>query len=154
MQRRHFMAAASAGIAGVVTQSTLGQQPAKAKPDDDADDHETPMQKCADECYDCAQECDACANHCMEMVAKGKQDHLKTLRSCMDCADICRAAGAAAARSGVYSVTICKACAEVCEACAVACEKHKDDKMMAECAKACRDCAKECKNMVSHAAHA
>jgi hypothetical protein len=153
MQRRHFMAVAGTGIAGVVTNSALGQASAKAKPGD-YDARDTAMQKCADECYDCAQECDACAMHCAEMIAKGKQDHISTLRSCVDCADICRAAGAASARSGVHAAMICKACAEVCDACAAACEKHKDDERMAKCAKACRDCAKECKNMVSHAAHA
>jgi hypothetical protein len=149
MQRRHFMAVAGAGIAGAVTNSALSQQESKSKSGGDS-----AMQKCATECYDCAQECDGCAMHCAEMIAKGKQDHISTLRSCVDCADICRAAGASSARNGVYAAMICKACAEVCDACAAACEKHKDDERMAKCAKACRDCAKECKAMVSHAAHA
>ena len=148
MQRRHFMAVAGAGIAGAVTNSAMSQQESKSKSHGDSG-----MQKCAAECYDCAQECDSCAMHCTEMVAKGKQDHISTLRSCLDCADICRAAGASSARSGVHSATICKACADVCEACAAACEKHKDDDLMAKCAKACRECAKECRNMVPHGAH-
>lgn len=152
MQRRHFITAAGAGLAGAVSRSALGQQEAKDKSKDD--DHKSPMQECADECYDCAQECDLCAMHCAEMLAKGMKEHIATLRSCVDCADICRAAGAASARSGVYAAIICKTCAEVCDACAAACEKHKDNEVMAKCAKACRECAKECKAMASHAPHA
>ena len=150
MQRRHFMAAAGAGMAGALTTSTFGAQ-AESKPHSSGKEAK---RECADECYDCAEECDACANHCLELVVKGKPDHKKTLQSCLDCADVCRAAGAASARSGPHAALICKACADVCEACATACEKHSDDEMMAECAKACRECAKECKNMVAHAAHA
>lgn len=151
MQRRHFMAAAGAGIAGAVANSAMAQSEPKSKAHTSG---MQAMQKCAAECYDCAQECDACAMHCAEMLGKGKQDHMKTLQSCVDCADVCRAAGAISARNGIYAAMVCKTCAEVCEACAAACEKHPDNEVMAKCAKACRDCAKECKNMVSHTAHA
>lgn len=145
MQRRHFIAAAGAGLAGAVANSAFGQSDALSK--------SSSMQQCATECYDCAQECDTCAAHCADMLAKGKHDHLATLRSCADCSDICRAAGAASARGGVHAALICKACGDVCEACATSCEKHPDNEVMTRCAKACRDCATECKNMVKHAVH-
>jgi hypothetical protein len=108
---------------------------------------------CAKACDDCARICDACAAHCADMLAEGKKDHRKTVRTCADCADICRAAGSVTARTGPFADTICTACAEACKRCGDACEAHKSDAMMAKCAEECRRCEKACRDMLKHLAH-
>lgn len=105
---------------------------------------------CAKACDDCARHCDACAAHCAEMLAAGKKDHLKTVRTCADCAAICRAAGAVTARSGPFSDLICTSCADACKRCGEACDAHKDNEMMAKCAEECRRCEKACRDMLKH----
>jgi hypothetical protein len=114
------------------------------------DKHSKHYMDCAKACDDCARICDACAAHCIKMVADGRKEHLRTARSCCDCAVVCRAAASITAHMGVYSETICTACADVCKRCGEECEKFKDDDMMKKCAEECRNCEKACREMLKH----
>src|SRR5262249_37263857 len=74
------------------------------------EEKEAMYEHCAKVCHDCERACDGCANHCAHLLAEGKKEHLRTLRSCQDCATHCSAAACITARKGLYSDTICKAC--------------------------------------------
>src|SRR5437762_3344133 len=100
--------------------------------------HSGPFMDCAKACDDCARMCDACGAHCTHLVAEGKKEYLHTLRTCQDCATHCSAASCITARHGPFSDLICQACAEACKRCGDACDKHKDDELMKQCADECR----------------
>jgi hypothetical protein len=117
-----------------------------------ADEHHEAFEKCAKACTDCQRECDHCAAHCAKMLAEGKKDHLKTLRTCQDCATHCAAAAGIVARMGPFSDLICTACAEACARCGKACERFPDDKHMKRCAEECFRCEKACREMLKHTA--
>jgi hypothetical protein len=86
------------------------------------------------------------------LLADGKADHLKTLRTCQDCATHCAAAAGIVARKGPFSDLICTACAGACRRCGDACEKHSHDRVMKECADECRKCERACRDMLGHTA--
>ena len=124
--------------------------------DDKEKDHEHHAgkhDKCAKACSACQQGCASCFDHCVKLVAKGNKDHAVTVRTCADCGQVCALAATLTAGNSPMAVPVCEACAKCCDNCAAACEKFKDDKHMAMCAKMCRDCAKECREMVKHAGH-
>lgn len=115
------------------------------------DHHHAMFMDCAKACGQCALACDACSAHCAHMVADGKKDHFKTLRTCQDCAAICGTAACVTAKAGPFSDLICTACAEACKRCGDACAKHAHDEMMNKCAEECRRCEKACRDMLKHA---
>ena len=86
-----------------------------------------------------------------DLLAKGKKDHLRTLRTCQDCATHCGAAACITVRKGPFSDLICTACADACNRCGKACEKFKDDEHMKKCAEECFKCEKACREMLKHA---
>ena len=136
------------GSAAVVAMTT---SQAKAEADDHP--HSEHFTKCAKACADCQVSCDSCFHHCAVLVAKGDKDHVKTMHTCVDCAECCKLAATLSARSSPFAKHACECCAKCNDECATACEKFKDDKHMAACAKACRDCAKACRAMIKHLAH-
>lgn len=117
---------------------------------DDEHHHDAVYKKCATACTDCQKECDSCAAHCANMLAEGKKDHLRSLRTCQDCATHCSAAACIVARKGPFADLICKACAEACKRCGNECEKFKEDAHMRKCAESCRKCENACREMLSH----
>jgi hypothetical protein len=110
-----------------------------------------PYQDCAKACGECALQCDICAAHCAKMLAEGHKDHLKTLQSCQDCATVCASAACIMARTGPYSMDICRACADVCKKCGDECAKFSSDATMKRCADECRQCEKACRDMLASA---
>ena len=118
-----------------------------------SDKHATAFMDCARACGSCAGICDACTAHCARLLAEGKKEHFKTLRTCQDCATICAAAACVTARGGPFSDAICTACAESCKRCGEACAKFKDDDSMRRCAEECSKCEKACRTMLEHAKH-
>jgi hypothetical protein len=137
LQTRLVLGAALAALALAVSSGRAGH-------------HDEAFQQCARACGECARICEACADHCARLVAEGKKDHLKTLRTCQDCATHCAAAARIMARQGPFSDLICTACAEACARCGKACEGFPDDAMMKKCAEECRKCEKECRKMLEH----
>jgi hypothetical protein len=115
--------------------------------------HGEQLMACAKACVDCQLQCSTCLDHCAGLLADGKKEHAKTMRTCADCADCCALAAKVTARGGPFAATACDACAKCCDDCAAACEKFPDDKHMAGCAKSCRDCAKACREMIKHLSH-
>ena len=88
-------------------------------------------------------------------MAQGKKEHFITLQTCQDCATLCSAAASIMAREGLFSDTICKACAEACARCAKECEKHAaHDAEMKRCGEACRKCELACREMLTHLSEA
>ena len=88
------------------------------------------LSSCIEACTATAKTSHACANHCREM------GHMKDSVSLMEqCAHQCEKT-VSAMKSGSHEH--CLECAEACAKCAKECEKHEDDKMMTECAVACR----------------
>src|SRR6516165_291602 len=69
------------------------------------------MEKCLKECARCAKECESCLTHCVYLVADGKKEHVRTLRTCNDCGDMCAMAGKFVARDGPFMNQMCDACA-------------------------------------------
>jgi hypothetical protein len=112
--------------------------------------HMKVFEDCAKACATCAGECEHCMTHCVKLVAEGKKDHVKTLRTCADCAEVCVAAGRIVARHGPFAHLICEPCAKACAECGKACEAFRDDPVMARCARACRDCERACREMLKH----
>src|SRR5262249_39007845 len=112
--------------------------------------HDSHFMDCAKACHACARECDACGAHCAKLIAEGKKEHLKTLKTCQDCGTFCSAAACITARSGPFSDLICKSCADACKRCGDACSKYKTDEMMKRCADECYRCEKACKEMLKH----
>jgi hypothetical protein len=106
------------------------------------------MDKCMKECARCAKECASCFQHCVHMVADGKKEHVRTLRTCNDCGDMCAMAGKLVARDGAFMNAMCEACAKACDGCGAECTKFPHDEHMTKCAQACKDCAKACREMV------
>jgi hypothetical protein len=135
-------ALAFTAVLGLIA-ATSAQQGSK-EPHDHAYDH------CARACNDCELICNACATHCAHLVAEGKKDHLRTMRTCQDCATHCAVAAKITASKGPFSDLICTACAEACKRCGEACDQHKDDPMMKKCADECRKCEKACRDMLQH----
>jgi len=135
-----------------------GEKENKAQPDKkvqgkgDHQAHHAMLEKCAKACNDCQRICDACARHCTHLVAEGKKEHVKTLRTCQDCASFCATAAQIVSRGGPFADLICKGCAEACNRCGKACKEHSDD-MMQKCAEECARCEKACQEMVQHAGH-
>lgn len=102
---------------------------------------------CAKACTDCQTACDNCFRHCAGKVMGGDKDQHATMALCLGCADSCRFASSLAARHNPLACHAVECCIKCCADTAAACEKFPDDKVMAECAKACRECAKACKTM-------
>ena len=120
---------------------------------DDAPDHSAhahAFEHCAKACGDCQRACDSCSTHCQHLVAQGKKEHQRTLRTCLDCATHCSAAAQITARQGPFSDLICTACAEACAKCGKECEKFNEDEHMKKCAEECRRCEKACREMLQH----
>jgi hypothetical protein len=136
-------------LAGVLALSADASAPG-GREKGEAGHHKVMFRKCAEACHRCQRECISCGHHCAELVAEGKRDHLKTLRSCQDCATICAAAAQIVSREGPYSGIMCKACAEACDKCERACREFREDRHMKECAEECRHCEKECREMLRH----
>jgi hypothetical protein len=109
------------------------------------------MEKCLKECARCAKECESCLSHCTDLVADGKREHVRTLRTCNDCGDMCAMAGKLIARNGAFMNPMCEACRKACDGCGAECAKYPHDEHMARCAQACKDCAKACKDMLQAA---
>jgi hypothetical protein len=153
LQRREF-AALSAAAAALSLQATAFGQGSEKKADERSGHSQHKMfQECAAACNACQQECDSCARHCAEALAQGKEDHLKTLRTCIDCAEFCSAAARIVAAEGPFSDLICESCAEACARCGKACEQFPNDEHMKRCAEECRKCEKACRDMLKHAQH-
>ena len=110
-----------------------------------AADHSKHLKQCAKTCAECQTICDSCYDHCLSLLAEGKKEHEQTARLCADCAECCKTCATLCARQSPLAKQMLECCQSCCEECAQACEKFKDDKHMAECAKSCRECAKECK---------
>jgi hypothetical protein len=117
------------------------------------DTHHEHSIKCAKVCADCQVSCDACFHHCAALVAKGRNEHVKTMHACVDCAEFCALSSKLCARQSPYSAAACDACAKTCDDCAKECERFKDDNHMVACAKSCRDCAASCRTMIEHLKH-
>ncbi|MBY0524716.1 MAG: four-helix bundle copper-binding protein [Gemmataceae bacterium] len=148
MNRRKALGALGAtaiGLTALPTGLVRAEQGADAQ-------HEN-MMKCAKMCADCQISCDMCFHHCAELLTKGTKEHAKTMHLCIDCAECCSTASRLVARSSPLAAAACECCAKCNDECAAACEKFKDDKHMAACAKSCRDCAKSCREMIKHLAH-
>ena len=75
------------------------------------------MEACLKECGRCAAECEMCFDHCSHMVAEGKKEHLRTLKTCIDCGDFCALAGKIIARHGAFTNLTCEAFAKACDVC-------------------------------------
>ena len=89
-----LVALASSAVALVVCLGAAGlsaQKEPPPKPGGGPAHHEM-FDRCAKACNDCQRICDACSQHCGHLVAAGKKEHMKTLRTCQDCADACAAA--------------------------------------------------------------
>ncbi len=112
--------------------------------------HHEMFERCAKACNDCQRICDACGTHCAHLIAQGKKEHLKTLRTCQDCASFCATASQIVARGGPFADLICTSCAEACVRCGKACEEHRSDMMMRQCAEECRRCEQACREMLKH----
>jgi hypothetical protein len=117
------------------------------------DMHGEHFDKCAKACADCQLACSSCAAHCAGLLADGKKEHGKTLRTCLDCADHCAAAAQIVSRRGPFSDLICKACADACARCGKACAQHSADAHMKACADECRRCEKACRTMIEQTGH-
>jgi len=144
--RRHFTAIAPlatlAGSWGIM--GLLADEPKSAE-----HHHATAeMDACMKACARCAKECESCFTHCTNLVAEGKKEHLRTLRTCNDCGDMCAMAGKLVARGGPFMNAMCEACAKACDGCGAECAKSPHDEHMTRCADACKDCAKACREMV------
>ena len=118
--------------------------------DESHSEHAATFDRCAKACNDCQRACDSCATHCANLVASGRKEHLKTLKTCQDCASFCATAAQIVARQGAFTDLICKSCAEACARCGKACEQHPDDKHMKMCAEQCRACEQACREMLKH----
>lgn len=144
MRRHHIVTAALAvGLAGGFGVLRLAA--------DEPQHHQhgaAEMEKCLKECARCARECESCFNHCTHLVAEGKKEHVRTLKTCNDCGDMCALAGKLVARNGVFMNAMCEACAKACDGCGAECDKFPHDDHMKKCAQACKDCAKACREMV------
>jgi hypothetical protein len=108
---------------------------------------------CAKACAICQNQCESCFNHCAHLVADGKKEHVRSMRSCNDCGEICATAAKLSARQGPMVGLICDSCAKACDQCGAECEKFPSDDHMKACAKACRDCAAACREMLKHIGH-
>lgn len=147
MNRREVLGALGVTAAGLAALPT-----GVARAEQGADAHHEQMMKCAKACADCQISCDMCFHHCAELLTKGTKEHAKTMHLCVDCAECCSTAARLAARHSPLAAAACECCAKCNDECAAACEKFKDDKHMAMCAKSCRDCAKACREMIKHLA--
>jgi hypothetical protein len=145
--RRHHVAAAAVAVA---LAGGFGVLRLSAADDKKADPHRghAEMEACMKECARCAKECEMCLDHCTHLVADGKKEHVRTLRTCNDCGDMCAMAGKLIARNGAFMNPMCDACAKACDGCGTECEKVPTDEHMKRCGQACRDCAKACRDMV------
>jgi hypothetical protein len=142
MRRNHLAVGAPAvALAGGLTAPRVAADEPKS-------DHARAMEHCLKECVRCAKECEMCFAHCTKMVAQGKKEHLRTLRTCLDCGEFCAVAAKLMARHGAFMGLMCEACAKACDACGAECEKFPNDPKMKQCADACKDCAKACRDMV------
>lgn len=107
----------------------------------------TAMDHCIDDCQHCATACHACLAHCLEKGGKHADPaHIALL---LDCARMCETAAASMAHHSSVHGTICGACVEVCRICEQSCRALGDDRMMQECADACRKCADSCEKMAA-----
>jgi hypothetical protein len=141
--RRHQLAAAAVALA---LAGGLGALRLSAA--DDPHRGHAEMEACMKECARCAKECEMCVNHCAHMLADGKKEHLRSLKTCNDCGDMCAMAGKLIARNGAFMNSMCDACAKACDGCGAECDKFPGDDHMKRCAQACKDCAKACRDMV------
>src|SRR5262249_6354018 len=96
VNRQTFLPVLLGLVLAVGSRSTAGD--AKPPPKS-AHGHDAHFAECANACHDCALSCEACGSHCVTLVAEGKREHLKTLKTCQDCATICHAAAAITGRA-------------------------------------------------------
>jgi hypothetical protein len=123
--------------------------PLDVKPNTADKKHAAESAACVKACIECQIVCDSCYRHCAWKVLSGHKDHHAAMELCLGCSDACRFASALAARHSPLACHAVECCMKCCIDVAKECEKHPDDKMMAECAKACQDCAKICKQMTT-----
>ncbi len=98
---------------------------------------------CKTECSTCKHICEKTLKHCSEMGGEHSQpEHIKVLK---DCIKACDEAEMSIGKKDSYEKDKCNTCLEACTKCAEFCEKMKDDKIMAKCAKECRSCVKALK---------
>ncbi len=150
---RHVLGVLGLALLGATVLSLTAVSPAgdkeKRGQDKGAQHHHEMFLKCAEACSRCQKECDVCAHYCIKLVAEGKKDHVRTLRTCQDCANVCATAAQIVARQGPFAGLICRACAEACARCGKACEQFSDDPHMRRCAEECRRCEHACREMVA-----
>jgi hypothetical protein len=145
MRRHHLAIAAVAVMVGSLGAIRILADEPKTAPRHHAT---AEMEACMKECARCARECESCLNHCLELIADGKKEHVRTLRTCNDCGDMCAMAGKLIARDDAFMNLMCDACAKACDGCGAECTKFAHDDHMARCARACKDCATACRDMV------
>lgn len=83
--------------------------------------------------------------HCIEKG--GKYANPKHIQILQDCARICGIAANFMIRGSEHHSLTCAACAKISLVCAESCDDFADDKMMKDCAKACRKSAESCESM-------
>jgi hypothetical protein len=142
--------AVAVAAAAVAAGLSAAQDRTPGQPGAKGGGHDQSYEQCAKACNDCEQICAACSTHCAELVAQGRKEHLRTLRTCQDCATTCAAAAKIVAAKGPFADLICTACADACKRCGDECDKFKDDPMMKRCADECRRCEKACRDMLAH----
>ena len=99
-----------------------------------------PSNKAVKECIELTTQC---ANICVETIPHCLQKggaHVATphMKLLMDCAEICRTCDGYLLRNSEFMGRICGLCAEVCQRCSDSCASFAGDKMMQDCADACR----------------
>lgn len=145
MDRRNMLGTLGAGAAGLVALGGTARAQEHAH-----DDHGKALNECA-------AICGRAAHHCLGELRKGGGDaetHARAHELAMDCQQCCSLATDLTSRGSPVAHHAHAACAEVCRACAEGCEKVAGDKLMQDCARACREAEKHCRAMAKAGAHA
>lgn len=145
MDRRNMLGVLGAGAAGLVALGGTAR----------AQQHEhQEHSKALDDCRDL---CGRAAHHCLGEIRKGgpnAEAHARAHELTMDCQQFCSLATDLTSRGSSVAHHAHAACAEVCRACAEACDKVAGDKVMQDCARACREAEKHCRQMAKAGGHA
>lgn len=148
MDRRDMLGVLGAGAAGLVALGGTAR----------AQQHEhAGHSKALDDCRDL---CGRAADHCLDQLRKGGQNAqnaelgARAHELTMDCQQFCSLATDLTSRGSPVAHHAHAACAEVSRACAEACEKMTGDKLMQDCARACREAEKHCREMAKAGGHA
>lgn len=106
---------------------------------------------------DCRNHCGRAADHCLEELRKGTEQREAYARAhelTRDCQQLCSLSADLTSRGSPVAHHAHAACAEVCRACAESCEKIAGDKILQDCARACRTAEEHCRNMGRAGGHA